>query len=374
MLFTLGLQFCLMLVGQLDENVFEARSQWTNFGDGNVLLLKPLTKIIETQAVFNQGMDRLTEDRGAANARKLSCGAQSASDFGRSDFDAHRSRRLDFRKLAKSIRRAVGDELAVVDVGDMAATLGFVHVMSRDKKSDALRGEFEEKIPQLTARDGIYAGGRLVEEEQFWFMEHRAAEREALLPSAGELSRETRGIRTEPVCVDDLFDAAFQALGGKTINSTVEREIFENRQIVIKTEILGHVADALADFLRTCANVQPFHECVSAAERKQAGQHFDYGRFAAAIRTEKAENFTFFHAETDAVDRDKIAELANQIFGNDGGAVCGSGEVTHCNNLTSAAMPGRTRCEGSLMRTFTPKTWWTRSSRVCTLRGKNSAC
>ena len=26
------------------------------------------------------------------------------------------------------------------------------------------------------------------------------------------------------------------------------------------------------------------------------------------------------------------------------------------------------------MRTFTPKTWWTRSSRVCTLRGRNSAC
>src|SRR5579871_2233384 len=228
MLFTLGLQFCLMLVGQLDENVFEARSQWTNFGDGNVLLLKPLTKIIETQAVFNQGMDRLTEDRGAANARKLSCGAQSARDFGRSDFDAHRSGRLDFRKLAKSIRRAVGDQLAVVDVGDMAATLGFVHVMSRDKKGDALRGEFEEKIPQLTARDGIDASGRLIEEEQFRFMEHGAAECEALLPSAGELSREARDIRTEPVCVDDLVDAAFQALGGKTVNSTVEREIFEN--------------------------------------------------------------------------------------------------------------------------------------------------
>jgi len=33
-----------------------------------------------------------------------------------------------------------------------------------------------------------------------------------------------------------------------------------------------------------------------------------------------------------------------------------------------------TRCEVSSMRIFTPKTWCTRFSGVCTLRGRNSAC
>jgi hypothetical protein len=28
-----------MLVGELDENIFEAESEWTNFGDGNAVLI-----------------------------------------------------------------------------------------------------------------------------------------------------------------------------------------------------------------------------------------------------------------------------------------------------------------------------------------------
>src|SRR5215475_8848573 len=116
--------------------------------------------------VVDERMNRLAEDCGAANAGEFAGGAKSASDFGRGDLDAQRAGGLDFGKFAKRVGRAVGDEFAVIDVGDVAAAFGFVHVVRGDEKSDAVSGKFEEQIPKLAASDRIDAGGRLIEEEE----------------------------------------------------------------------------------------------------------------------------------------------------------------------------------------------------------------
>src|SRR5882724_13194196 len=165
MLFTFGLQHCLMLVGQLDKNVFQAGRKRSNFGDGNTFVFEATAQTIERKIVVNESVNRLAKDCGAANAGKFAGGAQSASDFRRGYFDAHRARRLDFGKFAKRIGRAVGDKLAVINVSDVAAAFGFVHVVRCDEKSDALRGKFEKEIPQLATRNGVDARGRLIEKK-----------------------------------------------------------------------------------------------------------------------------------------------------------------------------------------------------------------
>src|SRR5882672_7792751 len=184
MLRTVGLLFCLMFVGELDENVLKARRQRANFRDGNFLLLQKSAQSLQIEVILNQRMNRLSKNGGTANSGNRARNAQGASDFWSRDFDADSALRLHVRKFAQGIRSAVGDELAVINVGDMATTLGFVHVMRRDKKCDPVSGEFEKKVPQLAARDGIDARGRLVEEEKFWFMKHGAAQSETLLPTA----------------------------------------------------------------------------------------------------------------------------------------------------------------------------------------------
>src|SRR5215470_13315108 len=153
----------------------------------------------------------------------------------------------------------------------MAATLGFVHVVRGDEESDAVTGEFEEQIPQLTARDRIDTCGRLVEEEEFRFVKHGAAERKALLPAAGKFSGKTSRVRTEAIELNDFVHAALQFVWRKAVDTAVKREIFENGQVVIETEILGHVADALADFLGAGAHVDAFDECASPTQWKKAG-------------------------------------------------------------------------------------------------------
>src|SRR5260221_4283138 len=152
----------------------------------------------------------------------------------------------------------------------------------------------------------------------------------------------------------------------------------------MEAEILRHGADAFADPLGISAHIQSFDAGFPAAQRKQAGQHFDDGGFAAAVGSEKTKNFAASHRERNIFYRGEVSEFANQpARGNRRTGSFGNASRTiyvhrhnHLSpsNLTSAAIPGSTRCEVSSMRIFTPKTWCTRSSGVCTLRGRNSAC
>src|SRR5258708_18024833 len=135
--------------------------------------------------IVDERMNGLAENGGAADARKMTREAKRARNFRGGDFDAKRGLRLDVGKLAERIGRPIGNDLAEINVGHVAAALGLVHVMRGDEKGDAVAGELEEEIPELTARDGVDAGGGLVEKKEFRLVQHGAAESEALLPAAG---------------------------------------------------------------------------------------------------------------------------------------------------------------------------------------------
>src|SRR5260370_15461484 len=151
-----------MLVGEVDDDVFEAGSERTNLSDGNPVFQELVAEIVETEMVFDERMDGLTENGGAADAGEVAREAKSSRDFRSGDFNAQRAGGLDVREFAKRIGCAVGDELAVINVGDVAAALGFVHVMGGDKKRDAMAGKLDQEIPNLAAGDGIDAAGRPV--------------------------------------------------------------------------------------------------------------------------------------------------------------------------------------------------------------------
>ena len=88
------------------------------------------------------------------------------------------------------IDRAVGEQLAVGDIGKPVATFGLVHVMRGDEKGQALRGEVLNLLPEVAPRLRIDARGRLIEQQQFRLVNEASRERESLLPPAGELARE----------------------------------------------------------------------------------------------------------------------------------------------------------------------------------------
>src|ERR1700722_6771067 len=156
-------------------------------------------------------MDRLAKNCGAAYAGDLAGEAQSSRNFRRRNFHAYRSLRLNIRKFAQRVGCAIGDDLAEIDVGNVAAALGLVHIVSGDEESDAVPGEFKQEIPKQAASDWVDARGGLVEKKKFRLVEHGAAQSEPLLPSAGKLGRQAIHVRREAVELDDFLDAAFQS-------------------------------------------------------------------------------------------------------------------------------------------------------------------
>src|SRR5580700_1483674 len=132
-------------------------------------------------------MDRLAKNCGAAYAGDLAGEAQSSGDFRSRNFHAYRSLRLNIRQFTQRVGRAIGDDLAEIDVGHVTAALGLVHVVRGDEESDSVSGEFKQQIPEQAASHRIDAGGGLVEEKKFGLMEHGAAQSQPLLPSAGKL-------------------------------------------------------------------------------------------------------------------------------------------------------------------------------------------
>src|SRR5439155_24473362 len=102
------------------------------------------------------------------------------------------------------------------------------------------------QIPKLTPPDGIDTSRRPDQKMQFWLMQHRAAKRQTLLPSTGELRPETVQIRFETIHLDDVVHAFFQPVRTESVNSAVEREIFFITEVGVQVEIVRHVADSLA--------------------------------------------------------------------------------------------------------------------------------
>ena len=81
-------------------------------------------------------------------------------------------------------------QIAVGDVGDLVTALGLVHVVGRHQHGEAVGGERMDLVPEVAARLGIDAGGRLVEQQQLRVGQRAGAEREPLLPAAGEFAGE----------------------------------------------------------------------------------------------------------------------------------------------------------------------------------------
>ena len=82
---------------------------------------------------------------------------------------------------------ALHHDVPVGEIDDAMAALGLVHVVGGDQHGEAFAGEVVDHVPELAARLGVDAGGRLVEQQQLRLVQDAGGEREALLPAAGKL-------------------------------------------------------------------------------------------------------------------------------------------------------------------------------------------
>src|ERR1700730_14990005 len=116
----------------------------------------------------------------------------------------------------------------------MRTAFGLVHVMGGNEERHSLSREFEEQIPELTPRDGIDAGGGLIEKKDRRFVHERASHREALAPATGKERGAPAQVRLEMRYCDQIVAAAFQFAIGKTVEFTGENQVLVHGQLVVE--------------------------------------------------------------------------------------------------------------------------------------------
>ena len=171
---------------------------------------------------LDESVDRTAEDGGFANAGHVAHAVQNLGRIRGGDLHARGARGIGIGQPLQLRDGADRDELRHVDVADAAAALGLVHVVRGDEEGDALAGELEEQIPQRAARDGIDAGGGLVEEDNLRRMDDGAGERQALFPSAGELAGAAIHVGLDAGEGLHLARALGRAIGREAVDAGVE--------------------------------------------------------------------------------------------------------------------------------------------------------
>src|SRR5436305_10384811 len=104
-------------------------------------------------------------------------------------------------------------------------------------------------------------------------MQHGAAERETLLPASRELGGEPLHVRCEPVRGDDRVHACTKSVRRKPIDTAIEREVLFDSEVVIQTELLRHVSNALAHEFGIGSYIDVIDARFAITEREQAGKH-----------------------------------------------------------------------------------------------------
>lgn len=274
------------------------------------------------EVVADEEVHGLAEDGGGLDAFELARDLEGFGDVVAGDVEAAGSGRVDLGELFKVVGHAADDEFGEVDVADVAAAFGFVHVMGGDEEGHAEAGELEEEVPEFAAGDGVDAGGGFVEEEDLGLVHEGAGHGEALAPAAGEEGGAAVEVGLEVGEGDEFFAAGFEFGAVEAVEASVELEVFEGGEFVVEGEFLGHIADEAFDLFGGLFDVEAGDFGGSFGGFEDAAEHADDGGFAGAVGAEEAKDGAFGDVEGDVVDGGEVAEAFGEVMAFDHGDEC----------------------------------------------------
>ena len=110
-------------------------------------------------------------------------------------------------------------------------------------------------------------------------------------------------------------------MGLSAVDLAVEAEVFDDLEVAVEGEFLGHVADAVFEFSALMPDVETGDVGVAAGRLKDSAEHFDGGGFAGAVGSEESVHGSGRDFEVDVVDGCEVAEAFDESGDFDGGLV-----------------------------------------------------
>src|SRR5262249_27646739 len=129
------------------------------------------------------------------------------------------------------------------------ALLRLLQIVGGHQDRSAGVGEAVDHPPEGAPRERIDAGGGLVQEQHGGLVHDRRAERDTLLPSSGQASRDLVFSSLEARERQDPGNLLLALAVGNPVDAGEELEVLANRQVVVEGKLLRHVAEALSDVL-----------------------------------------------------------------------------------------------------------------------------
>ena len=287
--------------------------------------------------------DEVAEAAGEALGRDGDLGRERGARRHAEGFGARGARPgLEDREGVLEIRRAghrdegggsvVGDDAAVVDGDDALEAGRLVHVGGGDdhRHAGAIGADGLDQIPELAARQGVDAGGRLVEHQEIGVVDEGAAERQFLLHTAGELTGGAIGEGIEAGGGEQALDAG-APLGRLEAEETgVEVDVLGDRQgrVEVSAQPLRHVGDAVGVGVAGAAiNLREAEDIdLARLEAADTGDQAEERRLADAVRADEGGRGAARQRQGDTRQSDGPAIAMVDGGDADGDAsVCGGG-------------------------------------------------
>src|SRR5205823_6124740 len=192
-------------------------------------------------------------------------------------------------------------------------SLEFGNEMRRDEDRPLPRRSFligpDHRLDELAPDDGIEAGGRFIQHEQFRLWTDRSDERQLRFLALREVTGLLTGIKPKLVQ---------QPAFGVAVPMPAERcEVIECVPYAhpwIKRHVVGHVRQARLDGYFMACRVEPEDFHFPRGGPQQIQQALDRGRLARAVAAEKTITASRQNAKTQAVHGVRPAITADQVI------------------------------------------------------------
>ena len=157
-------------------------------------------------------------------------------------------------------------------------------------------------------------------------MDEGAAEAEALTLAFGELADEPVGERAEVSEGDDVVDAGEAVGSAEAEGAGVEVEVLEHRHVFVGAEAVGDPAEEPADVGWVEDDIVTHDGSPASGGVVEGGEDAHGGGFASAVGADEADDAALVDGEGDPVDGAERAEVALEVFDEDGGSGHDRGE------------------------------------------------
>src|SRR5579863_1772388 len=215
--------------------------------------------------------------------------------------------------------RLFGNDAAGAHDRDATAELfGLFQVVRRQEHRQAFGIELLQPLPEFEAKLDVDAGGRFVENQEPRFVNQGTRQREPALLAAGNLGVLEMRVRGQAEALQQHVGAVGYAFSAQAVIPGGIDQHVAQREIPVEVELLRRKADEAASLAPLPLGVVAENSDTPAAGAGQTDDRVDRRRFAGAVRPEKAEELSRFHAQRDSVDGRETAIPFHEAIHFDG--------------------------------------------------------